>query len=106
QCHLFLELDNYTDKSKITFVLCYMKKGSALTWAEQQMAAYSAAGWTTTFAQFLAEIRTAFGDVSREKTARIKIFETKQTSSVDDYNVKFLTHHTLSGFSDDASLEI
>src|SRR5262249_16896660 len=106
QCNLFLELDNYTDKSKITFILSYMKKGSALTWVEQKMSQYSTAGWTTTFATFLAELRTAFGDISREKTAHIKIFELKQIRSVDDYNVEFLTQHTLSGFSEEVSLEI
>src|SRR5262249_16072313 len=77
-----------------------------LTWAEQKMTQYSIAGWTTTFPEFLAKLRTAFRDVSREKTAHIKIFELKQTGSVDDYNVKFLSQHILSGFSEEASLEI
>ena len=106
QCNLFLELDNYSDRRKITFVLSYMKTGSALTWAEQKMTEYSTAGWTITYAAFLTELRASFGDVSREKTARIKIFKLKQTGSVDDYNVEFVAQHALSGFSDEASLEI
>ena len=106
QCSLFLDLDNYTDRAKITFVLSYMKSGSALTWAEQKLAEYAATNWVQTWAPFLAELRTSFGDVDRTKSARIRIFEIKQTGSVDDYNVKFMSEHQLTGFSDEASLEI
>ena len=56
QCNLFLKLDNYTDRKKITFVLTYMKKGSALTWAEQKLTEYAAANWTKTFTEFLTEL--------------------------------------------------
>ena len=56
QCNLFLKLDNYTNRKKITFVLTYMKKGSALTWAEQKLMEYGAANWTKTFAEFLTEL--------------------------------------------------
>ena len=56
QCNLFLELNNYSDCRKITFVLSYMKNGSALTWAEQKMTEYSTAGWTITYAMFLVEL--------------------------------------------------
>ena len=106
QCILFLDLDNYTDRTKITFVLSYMKSGSALTWAEMKLAEYATANWVQTWAPFLIELRATFGDVSREKTARIQIFEHKQTKSVDEYNVAFMAEHHLTGFSDEASLEI
>ena len=107
QCTLFLDLDQYSDRSKITFVLSYMKSGSALTWATQKLAEYSTANWVVVWADFLTQLRGTFGDVDRTKTARINIFEIKQgNKSVDDYNVAFMAKHTLSGFSDEASLEI
>ena len=106
QCNLFLNLDNYTDRAKITFVLSYMKSGSALTWAEQKLTEYATANWVETWAQFLVELRAAFGDVSREKIARICIHKLKQTRSVDDYNVAFMACHQLAGFNDEASLDI
>jgi len=83
-----------------------MKSGSALTWAEQKLTEYATANWVQTWAQFLVDLRTSFGDVSREKIARIRIHELKQTGSADDYNVAFLALHQLAGFNDEASLDI
>ena len=62
QCTLFLSLGTYNDQSKITLTLSYMKKGSALAWAEQKLAEYVAgqptanppiAPWMITWTDFL-----------------------------------------------------
>lgn len=107
QCTLFLSLEPYTDRAKVTLVLSYMKKGSALTWAEQKLDEYSRAAWVITWAGFLIHLRAAFGDIDRTKTARLKIYEVKQGSrSVDEYNVDFMSLQAHTGFNDEASLEI
>jgi hypothetical protein len=92
-----------------------MKKGSALAWAEQKLDEYSTgnptaqpaiAPWAITWADFLVELRAAFGDVAREKLARICIYDIKQTKMVDAYNVAFNTEQAHTGFNEEALLDI
>jgi Retrotransposon gag protein len=116
QCILALSLGNWNDQAKITFVLSYMKKGSALTWAEQKLNEYATGNpnaqpaippWSIAWADFLNELRTAFGDISRQKTARIRIHDIKQgTRTVDEYNVEFMAEFGLTGFNEEAGLDI
>jgi len=115
QCSLFLSLNNYTDQSKITLTLSYMKKGSALAWAEQKLAEYSTGQpnanpvvppWAITWPNFLTELRASFGDVSREQTARLHLPNLQQTHSVDEYNVDFMGLYPLTGFNESAGIEI
>jgi hypothetical protein len=115
QCTLFLAVGPYTDRNKITTVLSYMKKGSALAWAEQKLDEYSTgnptgqlaiAAWAITWANFLVELRAAFGDVAREKLARIRIHDIKQTKTVDAYNVAFNAEQSHTGFNEEALLDI
>ena len=116
QCILSLALGNWNAQAKITFVLSYMKKGSALTWAEQKLNEYATGDpnvnpvvppWAITWDDFLVELRAAFGDISRQKTARIRIHDIKQgTRSVDEYNVEFMAEFGLTGFNEEAGLDI
>ena len=80
-----------------------MKSGSALTWAEQKLTEYATANWAQTWVQFLVDLRTSSGDVSRKKIGHICIHELKQTGSVANYNVTFMALHQLAGFNDEES---
>ena len=115
QCTLFLSIGNYNNQSKITLTLSYMTKGSALAWAEQKLAEYMAgqpnaqppvAPWTITWDDFLVDLRASFGDISRAQTARLRLPNLQQTSSVDDYNVAFMGLYPLTGFNDITGIEL
>jgi hypothetical protein len=106
QCTLFLALGTFSDQQKVTTVLSYMKKGSALTWAKQKLNEYATANWVVTWANFLLELHATFRDVARDKVARIRIHEIKQTKTVDEYNVEFMALATPTGFNDEALIDI
>lgn len=115
QCNLYLSVGTYTVRNKITFVLSYMKAGSALAWAESKLAEYShedpttnpaIVAWSIAYADFLVELRAAFGDVSRQKTARLDIQTVKQLHGVDEYNVKFMSLFPLTGYNEITGIDM
>jgi hypothetical protein len=108
QCEVyFLGTPGLTAQQRITFMLSYMSKGRALSWAERTLEAVAHPDHVTDWGFFKEGVRRSFSDSDRVATARLKIKEIKQgRESVDDYIVQFEEHEGFTGFDDAALVEI
>jgi Retrotransposon gag protein len=106
QCNLFLTTNLYNDEQKVVFGLSYMKKGNALPWAERKMEYLTSIRFLGySWAQFQIDVRNSFGDMDQAATARMKIKDIKQRTTVDEYIVWFEEYAALTGYNDAAKID-
>jgi hypothetical protein len=91
QCEVyFLGLPGLTAHQRVTFVISYMNKGHALSWAEWMVEEITRPDHIADWEVFKNNVRNSFGDLDHIAMARLKIKEIKQgKESMDDYVVRF-----------------
>jgi hypothetical protein len=107
QCNVyFLGSPVLSDHQHMTFVISYMIKGHALSWAEWMMEEVTCPNFVTNWGMFKNSVRMAFRDSNHAAMAHLKIKEVKQgRESVDDYIVHFEEFEGFTGFDDTALIE-
>jgi hypothetical protein len=108
QCKVyFLGTPGQMAQQHVTFVLSYMSKGRALSWAEQMLKVVVHPNHIADWGVFEEGVQRSFSDLDHVMTAHLKIKEIRQGhESVDDYIIQFKEHKGFTGFDDAALVEI
>jgi hypothetical protein len=107
QCDVyFLGSPALSEHQCVTFMISYMNKGCALSWAEQMMGEVMHPDFVTNWGMFKNSVRSSFSDLDQTMMARLKIKDVKQGhESVDNYIVCFEEYKGFTGFDNAALVE-
>ena len=107
ECDLVIE-SNDTDKNKTTamnFMLSYMKKGAALSWAKRYREAANNANQVNTYAELKKKVLEAFKEADPARNARTRLQNLVQGTkhSVDAYISMFNEYTDLTTYDDQST---
>jgi hypothetical protein len=92
------------DQDRIILALSYMKGGTAGSWAKVKVKDLETS--QQTWSEFVADIRSTFGDPDPASTARNKLSSLRQgTHTADEYVASFKELQVLTGYNDAALVE-
>jgi hypothetical protein len=105
QCDVyFLGSPALSEHQCVTFMISYMNKGHALSWAEWMMGEVTHPDFVADWGMFKNNVRNSFSNLDWTVMACLKIKDVKQGhESMDDYIVQFEEYEGFTGF-DDATL--
>jgi hypothetical protein len=84
-----------------------MREGNAAPWAKKKTEGFTANNFATaTWVQFVQDIRTTFSDANHTDTVQKVIKKVKQTTTVDDFIIRFKEHADDSQFHENTLIDL